>query len=87
MKINYIDSKFKNSGYGRASLGYIRKLIELGHEVYVGPSDIKPDVKIIHEVPVAFDKVHLEGNIPTIYFYAWELPVLPSLYMDTLKKC
>lgn len=87
MKIDYIDSNCKNSGYGRASLGYIRKLIELGHDVHVGPSNRKPDVKIIHEVPAHIDKALLDSTVSIIFFYAWELPTLPQSFIDVLNKC
>jgi glycosyltransferase involved in cell wall biosynthesis len=52
-------------------------------------SDIgKPDVRIIHAVPhphLSLNAIKNDG-VFTIWFYAWELAILPPMYMDILNK-
>jgi len=47
-----------------------------------------PQLRIIHEIPHPQTAIGLMRNdgVPTVWFYAWELELLPQCYKDTLAQ-
>ena len=51
------------------------------------PSHDPPDLRIIHELPIAANKgLFRKDGVPTLWVYAWELSVLPPSYREILAQ-